>query len=228
MIELRAVCKSYPEGGQRRSVLAGLSARIADGEQVALVGRSGAGKSTVLNLLAGMERPDTGEVLVAGQDLARLDERARTLFRRHRVGFVFQFFNLIPTLTVVENLLLPLELVGRARPVAQARARALALLARVGLADRANSFPERLSGGEQQRVAIARALIHEPRLLLADEPTGTLDEDTGRTVLGLLTGLCREQAMTMVMVTHSPDVAAHLDRVLRVVDGRAVEADRCS
>jgi putative ABC transport system ATP-binding protein len=228
MIELRGVCKSYLEGGQRRRVLDGLGARIADGERVALVGRSGAGKSTVLNLLAGLERPDAGEVLVDGQDLARLDERARTLFRRYRIGFVFQFFNLVPTLTVLENLLLPLELVGRARPAAAARARALALLARVGLADRGNSFPERLSGGEQQRVAIARALIHEPRLLLADEPTGTLDEDTGRTVLGLLTTLCREQAMTMVMVTHSPDVAAHLDRVLRVVDGRAVEAGRCS
>lgn len=228
MIALRDVCKSYHEGGRSRSVLNGFSATVAAGERVALVGRSGAGKSTVLNLLAGMELADAGTVDVDGLDLARCDERARTRFRRHHIGFVFQFFNLVPTLTVLENLLLPLELVGRARPKAAARANALALLERVGLADRLHSFPERLSGGEQQRIAIARALIHGPRLLLADEPTGTLDEETGGVVLGLLTELCREQSMTMVMVTHSLDVAAHLDRVLRVVDGRALEADSCS
>ena len=151
-----------------------------------------------------------------------MSDRQLTRYRRDHVGFVFQFFNLIPTLTVLENLCLPLELLGRGRPRRQAEAAAQALLARVGLADRGGAFPERLSGGEQQRVAIARALIHEPDLLLADEPTGTLDRDTGQQVLSLLCGLGRERGMTLLFVTHSEALAARMDRVVEVVDGKAV------
>ncbi len=221
MISLQKVGKHYREAGADRVVLRDFSLDIPAGERLALVGRSGAGKSTVLNLVSGMDNPDSGRILVGSTEVQALSERERTLFRRRSVGFVFQFFNLIPTLTVRENLLLPLDLLGRAGP--EAAARVDGLLDRVGLGDRGASFPEQLSGGEQQRVAIARALIHDPSVLLADEPTGTLDEETGEQVLSLMAELTAEHRMTVIMVTHSMEVAHRMDRVVRLVDGHPVE-----
>ena len=221
IIELRGVTKTYREGNTTRAVLVGVDATIRRGELCVLIGRSGSGKSTLLNLIGGIDVPTSGEIVVDGADLARSTEAARTLFRRHHVGFVFQFFNLIPTLTVEENLRLPLELNGR--PHDAARERVAALLAEVGLGDRGPAFPEQLSGGEQQRVAVARALVHEPLLVLADEPTGNLDLDTGRQVLDLLDRLTRRAGRTMVMATHSREVVGLADRTFRLQDGRLVE-----
>ncbi len=221
LIELRALVKSYPEGGSERVVFRDLSARIRRGETVALLGRSGSGKSTLLNLIGGIDLPTAGEVLLDGTNLTALSEQRRTLFRRRHIGFVFQSFNLIPTLTVVENLLLPLELNGTSG--GRARATALDLLERVGLADRAGAYPDRLSGGEQQRVAAARAVVHDPAILLADEPTGSLDAETGTRVLELLVGLARDDGRTMVVVTHSDAVARAADRVLVLRDARLFE-----
>jgi putative ABC transport system ATP-binding protein len=188
-----------------------------------VLGPSGSGKSTLLNLVSGIDRPDGGWVEVGGVRLTGLGERERTLVRRREIGFVFQFFHLLPTLTVRENLLLPLELRGRVGPAERERARAL--LARVGLEGRADAFPDRLSGGEQQRVAVARALVHEPALVLADEPTGNLDPDTGARALDLLEELVREHGRTLLAVTHSRDLATRADRVLRVEHGRLVEGE---
>jgi len=221
LVETRNVTKSYEEGERRRTVLRDANVRIARGELAVLVGRSGSGKSTLLNLLSGIDQPTSGEVLVDGVEISGLSERDRTLFRRDRIGFVFQFFNLIPTLTVEENLLLPLELQGRVTP--ERRRNALGLLEEVGLADRAAGYPDRLSGGEQQRVAVARALAHDPILVLADEPTGNLDLETGLQVLELLDRLTRRAGKTMIMVTHSLEVVGRADRVFRVTDGRLVE-----
>jgi putative ABC transport system ATP-binding protein len=221
IIELRGVTKTYREGDTTRAVLVGVDATIRRGELCVLIGRSGSGKSTLLNLIGGIDVPTSGAIVVDGTDLAAASEAARTLFRRHHVGFVFQFFNLIPTLTVEENLRLPLELNGRPRDAA--RERAAALLAEVGLAGREAAFPEHLSGGEQQRVAVARALVHEPLLVLADEPTGNLDLDTGRQVLELLDRLTRQAGRTMVMATHSAEVMGLADRIFRLQDGRLVE-----
>jgi putative ABC transport system ATP-binding protein len=223
LVELRGVTKTYREGDTTRAVLVGVDATIRRGELCVLIGRSGSGKSTLLNLIGGIDVPTAGEILVDGTDLARSSEAARTLFRRRHVGFVFQFFNLIPTLTVEENLRLPLELNGRPREAA--RERAGALLAEVALGDRGAAFPEHLSGGEQQRVAVARALVHEPLLVLADEPTGNLDLETGRQVLDLLDRLTRRAGRTMVMATHSPEVVGLADRTFRLQDGRLVETD---
>ena len=221
IIELRGVTKTYREGDTTRAVLVGVDATIRRGELCVLIGRSGSGKSTLLNLIGGIDAPTSGAIVVDGTDLAAAPEAARTLFRRHHVGFVFQFFNLIPTLTVEENLCLPLELNGRQRDAA--RERAASLLAEVGLAGREAAFPEHLSGGEQQRVAVARALVHEPLLVLADEPTGNLDLDTGRQVLELLDRLTRQAGRTMVMATHSAEVMGLADRIFRLQDGRLVE-----
>lgn len=221
LVELRALSKSYPEGGGERVVFRNLSAEIRRGETVALLGRSGSGKSTLLNLIGGIDLPTAGEVLLDGTNLTRLSEQERTLFRRRHIGLVFQSFNLIPTLTVMENLLLPLELNGRTgRP---AGATALALLGKIGLADRSDTYPDRLSGGEQQRVAVARAVVHDPVLLLADEPTGSLDAETGMQVLDLLVGLARTEKRTMVVVTHSDAVAGATDRVLVLQGGLLVD-----
>ena len=222
LIELRNLSKAYEEGDRRRVVLREATVGIDRGELAVLVGRSGSGKSTLLNLISGIDLPDSGEIMIDGVLVSALSERERTLFRRDRIGFVFQFFNLIPTLTVEENLLLPLELKGRVS-AAQRRA-ALDLLAEVGLADRAGSYPDRLSGGEQQRVAVARALAHDPLLVLADEPTGNLDLETGLQVLEILDRLTRQAGKTMVMVTHSQEVVGLADRVFRVDNGHLVEA----
>ncbi len=224
-VELQHLSKTYREGEAERVVLRDVSLTVASGEIVVLVGRSGSGKSTLLNLVAGIDRPTAGTVAVNGTDLTALDEQARTRFRRRHIGFVFQFFNLIPLLTVEENLLLPLDLNGRADAAGVARARAL--LERVGLGGRGDSFPERLSGGEQQRVAIARALIHDPDIILADEPTGNLDADTAADVLDLLDKLAREAGRTVLMATHSREVIGVADRIFTIERGALVERPRC-
>jgi putative ABC transport system ATP-binding protein len=216
LVRFDRVTKDYAEGGELRHVLHDAELSVAEGEFVAIRGRSGSGKSTILNLVAGIDQPTSGDVVVAGESLRRLTPTQRTLFRRDHVGFVFQFFNLIPTLGVLENVLLPAEL-ARQR---DARPRALELLAAVGLADRAGAFPDRLSGGEQQRVAIARALVRDPRLVLADEPTGNLDDATGASVMALLDAVTRRAGKTLLLVTHSREVAALADRVLTIEGGR--------
>jgi putative ABC transport system ATP-binding protein len=212
--------KSYYEGDVRRVVLQNAHAEFEPGEITVILGKSGSGKSTLLNLISGIDQPDSGQIWVEGQGLTALRERERTLFRRARIGFIFQFFNLIPTLTVGENVLLPLELNRTPRLIA--RQKAESLLAEVGLLDRWATFPEKLSGGEQQRVALARALVHDPLLILADEPTGNLDEETGAQVMSLLTKLTREQNRTLLMVTHSLEAATHADRVLRLSHGQFI------
>jgi len=218
-VRLDQLRKSFREGDTEHVVLDGVSATIAAGEFVVLLGPSGSGKSTLLNIVGGMDVPDTGTVTVDGENLTAVDERARTLFRRARLGFVFQFFNLIPTLTVEENLLLPLELNGREAE----RGRVGELLARIGLAKRAAAFPDRLSGGEQQRIAIARALIHEPSIVLADEPTGNLDGDNAETVLDVLESMTRTAGRTLIVVTHSNRIVERADRILALRHGRLEE-----
>src|SRR6266542_1395297 len=212
--------KSYYEGDVRRVVLQNAHAEFQSGEITAILGKSGSGKSTLLNLISGIDVPDSGQIWVDRQNLTALSERDRTFFRRAQIGFVFQFFNLIPTLTVGENVSLPLEL--NRTPRSRANLKARELLEAVGLLDRWDTFPERLSGGEQQRVALARALVHEPLLILADEPTGNLDEETGAQMLALLTRLIREQNGTLLIVTHNPEAALHADRVLRLSHGELV------
>jgi putative ABC transport system ATP-binding protein len=199
-------------------VLQGVSATFPKGASVAILGKSGSGKSTLLNLISGIDRADGGGIWLDGQELTALDERQRTLFRRHNIGFVFQFFNLIPTLTVWENVVLPLELSRtNGKDVGQ---RGEAMLEAVGLLDRRDTFPDRLSGGEQQRIAIARALVHDPILVLADEPTGNLDEETGEQVLTLLDRLTRQAGKNLIMVTHSAEAAAYADHVFHLRDGQ--------
>jgi putative ABC transport system ATP-binding protein len=212
--------KSYYEGDVRRVVLQNARAEFQAGEMTVILGRSGSGKSTLLNLISGIDAPDDGQIWVDGQDLTALPERERTLFRRARIGFIFQFFNLIPTLTVGENVSLPLELNRLPPPQAQEKAREL--LEAVGLLERWTTFPDKLSGGEQQRVALARALVHDPLLILADEPTGNLDDETGAQVMSLLRRLTRERDRTLLMVTHSPEAASTADRVLRLSHGQLV------
>jgi putative ABC transport system ATP-binding protein len=226
IVRLDRVSKDYREGDQTRQVLRETSVALGEGELVAIRGRSGSGKSTLLNLIAGIELPTSGEVWVAGSCMSRLSPAGRTILRRDQLGFVFQFFNLVPTLTVLENVQLPAELAGVSARAAAERARAL--LAEVGLEGRERSFPDRLSGGEQQRVAIARALVQQPRLLLADEPTGNLDEATGRSVVALLTSLTRARGRTLVLVTHSQEVANDADRVLTIEEGRLVPLEAAS
>ena len=220
IVRLDRVSKDYHEGGQTRVVLREASAELGAGELVAIQGRSGSGKSTLLNLLAGIDLPSAGDVWVDGLCLSRLSAHERTLFRRDHLGFVFQFFNLIPTLTALENVRLPAELAGRSLEDAEARARSL--LAEVGLADRLTDFPDRLSGGEQQRVGIARALVASPRLVLADEPTGNLDDVTARAVMDVLERLARADGRTLVIATHSAQVAARADRGYAIEDGHLV------
>ena len=221
LIRLERTSKSFMEGGRERMVLHEVNAAFEPGEFAVLIGKSGSGKSTLLNLVSGIDLPSGGEVWVAGQALTQLSEHERTLFRRRKIGFIFQFFNLVPTLTVMENLLLPLELNGRT--TARDRSAALDLLAQVGLADRRDTYPDRLSGGEQQRIAVARALVHDPLLVLADEPTGNLDSETSQQVLDLLDTLTRQAGKNLLMVTHSPDVVGLADRAFRIAEGHLIE-----
>jgi len=221
-LEVRGLSKGYREAQRFHPILQEAEATLAQGDFVALLGPSGSGKSTLLNLVSGIDEPDAGEVRISGTSITGLSERDRTLFRRRHIGFIFQFFNLLPTLTVEENLLLPLELKGKVGPGGKALARDL--LDRVGLSGREGAFPDRLSGGEQQRVAVARALVHDPTLILADEPTGNLDPDTGSRVLEVLASLANSAGKTLLVVTHSQAIAGRAHRILRIRDGRLVES----
>jgi putative ABC transport system ATP-binding protein len=217
-IRLESLSRDFAEGGRSHRVLDQISADFLRGETVAIRGRSGSGKSTLLNLVGGIDAPDAGRVSVAGIDITELSERDRTLFRRRHIGFVYQAFNLVPTLSVADNIRLVLEL--NDIDTTEADSRIKDLLDSVGLADRANSFPDVLSGGEQQRVAIARALSHRPAVLLADEPTGNLDDATADTVLALLDRLVRQNGGTMLIATHSASVASFCDRTLELHNGK--------
>jgi putative ABC transport system ATP-binding protein len=214
-VRLEAVTKIYSEGNGAKA-LDDLSLQVRPGEMVGIVGPSGCGKSTLLHLVGGIDRPTSGQVLVDDRDLAQLSESELTLYRRRSVGTVFQFFNLIPALSALENIELPLTL----DEAADSRERAKALLHRVGLPEKEDAFPYELSGGQMQRVAIARALSASPPLLLADEPTGNLDSVAGGTVLDLLDSLRREQGTTVLLATHSTEAARRADRVVRLKDGR--------
>jgi len=210
--------KSYSGGETPVAALRGVSLTLEAGEFVALTGPSGCGKSTLLHLCGAMDRPTAGRLTIEGQDLATLDDDALTRLRRDRIGFVFQFFNLLPTLTVRDNIALPCLLGGMA--AAEAGRRAAALAERVGIAHRLSHYPQQVSGGEAQRAAIARALVHQPALLIADEPTGNLDSANGATVLALLQELNRDLGVTLLLATHAIDVASAASRVLRMRDGR--------
>lgn len=213
-IEFNQLSKYYQESGQQQLIFNHVNWSIAAGEFIVLLGRSGSGKSTLLNLISGIDQPSSGDIRVNETSLGNLSEHQRTLFRRHHIGFVFQAYNLIPTLTVAENLLLPLELI---KPIASKdKNKVLDLLAQLGLAERLDSYPDRLSGGEQQRIAIARALIHNPDIILADEPTGNLDLETGEQVLLLLDKLVRDAGKTLIMATHSHEVMGQADRVFNI------------
>lgn len=213
MLRFENVTKNYWEGSVERQVLRGANLELPTGSFTALLGRSGTGKSTLLNLAAGLDRVDSGRVFCDEVELTALSENDFTLFRRRQLGFIFQFFHLFPTLTVAENLGLVLELSGRSGDIEE-------MLRRVGLWERRQSYPDKLSGGEQQRVAVARALVHKPRLVLADEPTGNLDQENGQTVLDLLRQ--RDPSVTLLVATHSQEVAAAADQVVRIVDGQLV------
>ncbi|GAB7526482.1 ABC transporter ATP-binding protein [Paraburkholderia sp. 2C] len=222
MLSLSNVIKRYP-GHPPRTVLNGISLDLREGECVAIVGESGSGKSTLLNLAAGLDKPDAGQIVFDGANLATLDDDRATRLRRARMGFVFQAFHVLPNLTAAQNVALPLRLNGV--PVADVAARVAAALASVGLADRADTLPRELSGGELQRIAIARAVVHRPSLVLADEPTGNLDHDTAARVLQLLLDMTRESRAAVLLVTHSAAAAASADRVLRLTrDGLAPHA----
>ncbi len=219
IIILENVSKHFGEVQAVRNV----DLRIRRGEVVVIIGPSGSGKSTLLNLISGIDQTEGGEIWLNGKNLLALSERDRTLFRRKNIGFVFQFFNLIPTLTVWENIMLPLELAGRVTSEGQQRANWL--LDAVELADRKKTFPDRLSGGEQQRVALARALVHDPLLVLADEPTGNLDQTTGQKILALLDRLTRQSGKNLIMVTHSSEAASYADRILCLDNGKLLACE---
>jgi putative ABC transport system ATP-binding protein len=220
MIELTGVSKSY-DGRREVTALAGIDLKIARGEMVSIIGPSGSGKSTLLNMMGALDSPSQGEVAIDGQALSTLDDHARTLVRRDKIGFIFQFFNLLPSLSALENVALPLHL--RRWPRAKTQARARELLALVGLDHRVDHVPDELSGGERQRVAIARALSIYPPILLGDEPTGNLDTRTGAEILALMRDLHARLGATVVIVTHDMQVAESCPRVVRMVDGRIAE-----
>ena len=220
LIEVENLVKRYTEGGRERMVLDHANLSIHEGEFFVMLGKSGSGKSTLLNMISAIDHADSGKITINGTEITALSEQQQTLFRRDHIGIIFQFFNLIPTLTVLENVTLPRELAGINRREAQTKARVL--LERVGLGNRADTFPDKLSGGEQQRVAIARALAHEPLVVLADEPTGNLDEETGEKVLALLLELTRDAGRTLVMATHNPDIVPLANRVGRLQDGQLI------
>jgi putative ABC transport system ATP-binding protein len=218
MVRVRDLVMRLPSGGRSLTILDGVSLDVATGEVVAVTGPSGSGKSTLLGLIAGLDSPSAGSITVDGVEVTRLGEAGLARFRRRTIGFVFQSYHLIPTLTAVENVAVPLELAGETAPVPTAHAR----LAEVGLAERADHYPAQLSGGEQQRVAIARALALSPPLLLADEPTGNLDSATGGAIVDLLLALNRERGSTLLLVTHDPALAGRAGRAVALRDGRVV------
>jgi putative ABC transport system ATP-binding protein len=219
MIELRGVSKTVDSGGRPLTILHPLDYVIPSGRFVAIVGPSGSGKSTLLGLLAGLDAPSTGSIGIDGVDITGLDEDALAALRGQKIGFVFQFFHLVPSLTAIENVQVPMEIAGRRDAVARGRQ----LMAEVGLSDRAHHYPSQLSGGEQQRVALARALANDPPIILADEPTGNLDSSTGRHIMEMLLDVHRRRGATLVLVTHDTELAAVADTRLTLRDGRAVE-----
>jgi putative ABC transport system ATP-binding protein len=219
MIELRGVSKTVDSGGRPLTILHPLDYAIPSGRFVAIVGPSGSGKSTLLGLLAGLDAPSTGAILIDGVDITALDEDRLAALRGQKVGFVFQFFHLVPSLTAIENVQVPMEIAGRR----DAAARARQLMAEVGLSDRAHHYPSQLSGGEQQRVALARALANDPSIILADEPTGNLDTSTGRHIMEMLLDVHRRRGATMILVTHDAELAALADTRLTLRDGRSVD-----
>jgi putative ABC transport system ATP-binding protein len=218
MIELRGVSKTVQSGDHPLTILHPLDYEIPSGQFLAIVGPSGSGKSTLLGLIAGLDEPTTGEVVIDGTDITRLSEDALAKLRGEKIGFVFQFFHLVPSLTAFENVMVPMEIAGRR----DASTRARRLVAEVGLAERAHHYPSQLSGGEQQRIAIARALANDPSIVLADEPTGNLDSTTGRHIMELLLEVRRTRRSTLVLVTHDADLASLADARLLLRDGRPV------
>jgi putative ABC transport system ATP-binding protein len=213
-VEISLLNKDYQESSQQHVIFKHLTWSVASGNFIVLLGRSGSGKSTLLNLISGIDQPSSGDIRVNGINLGGLSELERTLFRRHHIGFIFQAYNLIPTLTVAENLLLPLELI---HPITDCdKNKVIELLTQLDLAERLDTYPDRLSGGEQQRVAIARALIHDPDIILADEPTGNLDLETGKQVLELLNKLVSSAGKTLIMATHSEQVMGQADQVFEI------------
>ena len=218
VLSAEAIAKSFLQAGRRIPVLEDVSLVVHAGEVVALTGPSGTGKSTFLHIAGLLERPDAGRIVIAGEDVTGASERERTRTRRHRIGFVYQFHHLLPEFTAVENAAMPLRVAGRPRQEAWENARQL--LARLGLAERLDHRPAALSGGEQQRVAIARALVHHPKLVLADEPTGNLDEHTADEVMDLFLTVARERQAAVLLATHNMELAARADRILRLHEGR--------
>ena len=221
MIQLQSVSKTVPSGAGTLTILHPLDLSIAAGRVVSITGPSGSGKSTLLGLIAGLDAPSTGRIVIDGVDITALDEDGLARLRGRRIGFVFQFFHLLPSLTAYENVLVPMEIAGVARPAERARA----LLDEVGLADRLHHYPSQLSGGEQQRVAIARALANDPPIVLADEPTGNLDSATGHHIIELLLEINRTRGTTLVLVTHDPELASVTDLTIALRDGRVVRAE---
>lgn len=223
-IQIHQLAKSYQESGRLHEVFTNLQLSVNPGEFIVLLGRSGSGKSTLLNLISGIDKPSSGEIIINDINLTNLSEHQRTLFRRRHIGFVFQFYNLIPTLTVAENLLLPLELINGMKE--SDRKKVSELLEQLELAELIDTYPEKLSGGEQQRVAIARALIHQPDLVLADEPTGNLDLETGEQVLSLLDELVRTAGKTLIMATHSTEVIGRADRIISIKNKQLISVEQ--
>jgi putative ABC transport system ATP-binding protein len=222
VIRIVDLWKNYGEDGSGAPALCGTNLDIKTGEIVALFGKSGSGKSTLFNLIAGLDHPTKGRIEINGQDLENLGEKGRTALRRMKIGFIFQFFNLLPTLTAFENVYLSLELANRSQPEV-----ALSALKEVGLEGKEQRFPNELSGGEQQRVAVARAIVKRPSIILADEPTGNLDTTTGNQIIDLLNQRCREFDTTLIMATHTPLTCRYATRILRMVDGVIAEETSC-
>ena len=219
MVILKSVSKNFFEGNTKHIVLNNFELYIPEGEIIILFGKSGSGKSTLLNIISGIDVPDSGSVTIDKTDITKLSEKERTLIRRKKIGFIFQFFNLIPTLTVKENLQLPLEL----NNADDQENKINTILTEVGLLDRADTYPDKLSGGEQQRISIARALIHNPDIILADEPTGNLDYETSLQIIDLLDRVVKKKGKTMIMVTHSKDVIGLADRIISLKEGKITE-----
>ncbi len=220
LIRIENLSKYYGAGSNAIAALHGVNLTIQTGEFITIYGRSGSGKSTLLNLISGIDQPTSGKIFVDHAEVTAMDENRLTLFRRDRVGFVFQFFNLLPTLTVLENVLLPGQL--NSHSALKLRERGMSLLSQFGIAERWKALPDQLSGGQQQRVAIARALINNPQIILADEPTGNLDSETGLHMLEILKNLSREQGKTILLATHSHEAARFADRVFQIKDGALV------